>query len=130
MVDFDFSIHGMESLDGSFAKMKAQAPGKANEELVEVAEELKDEIQKTAPYDTGEYHDSWSIEEISEDTVFLVNDADHAPHVVFPNPVMQGVSTADDPAAGILHNVRRIVAEKQQDVEQGWISRISGWLRL
>lgn len=74
------------------------------------AEKLKKEIEETSPVDTGRYKADWHIEEDkSENRIYIVNSVPYAKHLVFPNSQFVGSSAADDPSAGILHNVRGIV---------------------
>lgn len=84
------------------------------ESIKDFAEDLKEEIEDTAPVDTGEYKDSWELEEV-EDGIILYNTTDYGKYLVFPNSQMRGVPSADDPGRGILHNVRGICFQNRSD---------------
>lgn len=124
MVDFDFEIHGEEGIKDDMTKFVNETKGVANEALVEFAKECKDEIESTAPVDTGEYRDSWYIIQAKENLVYLVNNAEHGKYVVFPNSAMVGSPSADLPSQGILHNVRGIIHEKKSEYEASFIQKL------
>lgn len=84
---------------------------------------LLDEVQKTAPVDTGTYRDGWHLEENKGD-MYLVNDVDYARYIVYPNRKMVNSPYADDPTRGILHNVRGIVYSKRTRFKAGVVARL------
>ena len=83
--------------------------------LLEVAKEIKEAEENTAPVDTGDYRDSWYIEAISEGEVLILSDGDDAPHnkyVMLPNQRFVGNPIADIPSQGILHNYKGVAKRK------------------
>lgn len=117
MANFGMKVTGAAALMESLDEIKDQSTGVANEALVEFAEEVKEEIETTAPVDTGEYRDSWRIEEVRENEVWLVSDAEHGKYIVFPNANFVGHPNADDPGRGIYHNIRGIIKKKRSEFE-------------
>lgn len=128
MIDFSIEVSGDDAIKEGIDEFVEKSKGTANDALREMAEDIKDEIEATAPVDTGEYKESWSIVEVSENHVVIVNEADHAKYLVFPNSKMQGVSSADDPARGILHNVRGIVRNNINEHRASFVQRLKSKL--
>ena len=93
----------------------------------EFAEELKDEVQKTAPVRTGNYRDDWEVEEV-DGNYYLVNDVDYARYLVFPNSKFVGSAKADQPGKGILHNVRGIVYSRRNRYKAKVVAKIKSIL--
>ncbi len=79
---------------------------RTNAALMETAQEVKEDLQDTSPVDTGEYQESWYIQPVSNNEVWVLNGADHAKFVMLPNRQMIGVANADFPSQGILHAVK------------------------
>lgn len=128
MIDFQLTMTGQESVKNGLDDFAAKSKGTANDALRKMAEEIKDDIESTAPVDTGEYKESWVIVEVAENMVYIVNTADHARFVVFANSKMTGVASADDPARGILHDVRAIVRGNIRKHRAGFITRLKNKL--
>lgn len=124
----DAEINGFEEARNNLESLASASPGKANDALKEFAEDTKRELQSTSPVDTGEYKASWELIEVAEDEVWLVNTAPHAKYVAFPNAQMVGVTSADDPARGILHNVRGIVHQREKALGLTWRDKLLNWL--
>lgn len=97
------------------AETATQGRRRVNEALRETAEDVKENLEKTSPVDSGEYQDSWYIAPIAEDEVWVLNEAEHAPYVMLPNSKMIGSSEADLPAQGILHNVKGVARQHMDD---------------
>lgn len=128
MIEFDMEVSGEDAVKEGLDEFAESTRGTANDALVEMGEDIKDEIESTAPVDTGEYQESWKLIEVKENMIVLVNTADHAKYVVFPNTKMKGVASADDPARGILHNVRGIVKDNIQEHRAGFITKLKNKL--
>lgn len=93
--------------------------GSTDEGLKETAIEIKADIEETAPVDTGDYKDSWELEEVAEDEIWVISRGDDAPHnqfVMLPNSKMVGSSKADLPSVGVLHNVKGVARNHQNDL--------------
>lgn len=114
MAEFGVEMHGSDDIDSALKHKAETAIGGTNDELRDLAEDILDEIEATAPVDTGEYKSSWRIEEISEGEVWLVNDAEHAPYLVFPNSWFREIGVGN--SVGILHNVKAIVYSYRTDI--------------
>lgn len=98
---------GDAKLMAQFAALEAIADNAAEAHLDAFADSLLNEIQQTAPVDTGTYRDDWSKDKKSSNEIWLTNDISYGPYLVFPNSRMTRASGAD--SQGILHNVRGIV---------------------
>lgn len=126
----------MAMLDSELVGMKDTLDGiddKTNDAILatvqggrEHAEHLLRKIQMTAPVDSGEYRDDWRIEtdKGADDEIHIVNSTDHGPFLVFPNTRMIGSTRADDPARGIIHNVRGIVFSEQKNFRESIIQKL------
>lgn len=97
------------------------------EGINEFARELKEEIEKTAPVDTGRYKDSWEMEQ-KDDGVIIYNTTEYGKYLVFPNQQMRGVPSADDPGRGILHNVRGIVFKNRDTFRDKLKKKVKNFL--
>lgn len=105
---------------------------KTDQKLIEVAEEVKQDLEDTSPIDTGEYKNSWYIYSVKENEVWVLNEADHAKYVMLPNSRMVGSPSADLPTSGILHNAEGVakghstdLSSKIQQAIEEWVSEIS-----
>lgn len=90
-----------------------------DEALLEAAEDVKEDIEDTAPVDTGDYQGSWYIQEIDEDEVWVLSDSNEAPHnkyLMLPNSNFVGSGGADVPSLGIYHNVEGIAKQHQSSL--------------
>lgn len=124
MVDIAVDYTGVNRTDEQLQAMSEASKGQAHDAVRELGEEIKAEFENTAPVDSGEYRDSWYLVEGGEEVVYIINNADHAKYVVFPNKAMLGVTTADDPARGILHNVRGRAQSKASEWENSLFEKI------
>lgn len=130
MTDFDveFVGDGPEGLEEQIESLTSGLGEKTDESLKETAEEIKDEIEATAPVDSGDYRDSWYIKEGDEETVFILSDSDEAEHnkyLLLPNQNFVGSPGADVPSQGIYHNIKAIAEEKQQDMKNSLSNALS-----
>ena len=124
MVDFDVEMMGEDKVSNRLDAIADGSRGKTNEALVEVAEEVKEDLEDTSPVDDGVYVDSWYIYEAKEDEVWILNSAEHAKFVMFPNSKMVGSNKADLPAQGILHNVEGIAKSHNKNLMQAISEKI------
>lgn len=131
MADFDVEFVGDEpgDIEQRLAKLGTQGQTRANRALLQTAEEVKDEIEETAPVDTGEYQNSWYILQVAEDEVWVLNSAEHAKFVMLPNQVMVNSSKADLPASGILHNVEGIAKGHQKKLNMNFAEQLKGMIK-
>lgn len=121
---FDAEVSGFDETQGSLDSATDTIVASTKEGTRAYAEFLLKRIQETAPVETGEYKNDWRIEQrmIEGDKVtVIVNTTDHGPYLVFPNQTMVGSESADDPARGIIHNVRGIVKDAENDYEDSMI---------
>lgn len=118
MADFDVEYVGNSPNDiqGRLSGLGVQAQTRANRALVQAAEDIKRDLEKTAPVDTGEYKSSWYIMQVADDEVWVLNEADHAKYVMLPNQRMVNSSKADLPASGVLHDVKGIAKDHKDTV--------------
>lgn len=124
MAQIDVGMSEVSRTAEEFELASKATEGNANDAVVELAEEIKEEFEDTAPVDTGEYRDSWFLVEAEENLVYLVNSADHAKYIVFPNSRFVGHPGADAPGRGIYHNIRGIAHSKKSEWQQTLIGRI------
>lgn len=124
MVDISIDTSDVSRTQEQFQEASEATKGVANDALREFGEEVKEEFEATAPVDTGEYRDSWFIVEARDDLIYIVNSADHAKYLVFPNSRFKGHEGADAPARGIYHNIRGIVHSKRSEWEAGLLGKI------
>jgi len=110
MVDFAVETIGDSpgDIESRLTEVNLQASNRANQALMDTARDVKDELEKTSPHDTGEYESSWYVYPAKEDEVWILNEADHAPYVMLPNSRMVGSEQADLPTSGVLHNVEGV----------------------
>lgn len=127
MSSFDLVTSGFDSTMASLRIKSSNIISGTEEATRKQAEEILKEIQETAPVDTGRYKNDWRIEE-EGDFIFIINDVPYGQHLVFPNANFVGSPHADDPGAGILHNVRGIVHSNQSGFLDGVRSRLRGLL--
>jgi len=115
-VDFDVEFVGDSpgDIEQRLADVNLEARNRTNRALMQTASEVKEDLEDTAPVDTGEYRDSWYIWSVSYNEVWILNEADHAKFVMLPNQKMMGSSKADLPSQGILHNVKGVARRKQK----------------
>lgn len=108
----DFSVETIGDTPGDIenrlTKVNLQASNRTNQELMEVARDVKDDLEETSPHDTGEYENSWYIYPAENNVVWILNEADHAPFVMLPNSKMVGSDKADLPTSGVLHNAKGV----------------------
>jgi len=93
----------------------------------EFADDLKEEIVRTAPVRTGTYARSWEVVEV-DDGYLIVNDTPYGKYLVFPNSRMVGSRKADDPGRGVLHNVRGIAFRERSTFRDKIKNKIRGLL--
>jgi hypothetical protein len=126
MVSFDVEHVGQSPQDMSerLGDINTDASNRTKQALMETAREVKKDLEKTSPVDTGEYRDSWYIYPAKSEEVWILNEADHAQYVMLPNPVMIGSSKADLPAQGILHNVKGIAKQHSDDYRGNFIDQL------
>lgn len=124
MVEFDVGISGASNTQEQLKMASEAASGNANEALVEFCEEVKEEFEDTAPVDTGHYRDSWFLIEADDNLVYIVNSANHAKYLVFPNSRFRGHPGADAPGLGIYHNIRGILHSKQSEWEASLLGKL------
>jgi len=134
MSDFGVEIIGDDPedlanrLDSSTAGVKSEV----NDALIETAEEIKEEIEDTAPVDTGAYKNSWYIEPIAEDQVWILSssdEADYNKYLMLPNQNFVGSANADVPSQGIYHNVEGIGKKHRKKLASGVANKIDSFLR-
>lgn len=97
---------------------------RVNEALRETAEEVKEDLEKSSPVETGEYQSSWYIYPVENEEVWVLNEADHAKFVMLPNSKMVNASGADLPASGVLHNVKGRAREHSDRYKQNVIDQL------
>ena len=112
MAKMDIDVYGTERTVAGMRASRAAVEIAVGDGQEKFAEEMKKEVQKTAPVDTGDYRDDWEVKE-KKGTWYLVNTMPYAKHLVFPNSNFVGSTKADDPGRGILHNVRGIVHSRK-----------------
>jgi hypothetical protein len=122
ILEMDFSVEyvGQSPQDMSerLTDVNTNASNRTKQALMETAREVKKDLEKTSPVDTGEYRDSWYVYPAKSEEVWILNEADHAEYVMLPNSQMVGSTKADLPAQGLLHNVKG-VARKHSDEYRG-----------
>lgn len=116
MTDFGVEYVGDKpgDIENRLAQLSTQGQTRANRALVDAAENVKEDLEKTSPVDTGEYQASWYTMQVAEDEVWILNEADHAKYVMLPNQNMVNSSKADLPASGILHDVKGVAKSHQK----------------
>lgn len=124
MVDIDVGMSDVSHTQEQFEAAAEASKGNANDALREFAEEVRDEFEETSPVDTGEYKSSWFIIEADDNLVYIVNSANHAKYLVFPNSHFMGNPGADVPSRGIYHNVRGIVHQKKSEWEASLLGKL------
>lgn len=110
MVDFQVEQIGDSpgDIENRLTEINLQASNRTNQELMETARKVKEDLEDTSPHDTGEYENSWYVYSAKSDEVWILNEADHAPFVMLPNSKMVGSEEADLPTTGVLHNVKGV----------------------
>lgn len=118
MADFDVEYVGdaPNDIQNRLGSLSVQSQTRANRALMDAAEDIKTELERTAPVDTGEYKRSWYIMQVAEEEVWILNEADHAKYVMLPNQRMVNSAKADIPASGILHDVKGIAKSHKDTV--------------
>lgn len=126
MTEFDVEFVGDTpgDMERRLAETATEGRRRTNQALRETAEEVKEDLEKTSPVDTGEYQDSWYIAPISNEEVWILNEADHAKYVMLPNSKMIGSAKADLPAQGILHNVKGVAREHSDSYRNTLIDKL------
>jgi len=130
MTDFQVEQIGNDP-DEMANKLSSLASGvgdSTNEALLESAREIKAEIEEEAPHDTGAFENSWYIEEVAEDEVWILSDSDAAPHnqyIMLPNSRFQGHPNADNPATGVYFDAQAIAKANSNAVR----GKTGGFLR-
>jgi hypothetical protein len=116
----DFSVEYVgdspNDIEERLQSLATQGQTRANRALVETAEDVQDDLEKTSPVDTGEYQSSWYMTQVAEDEVWILNEADHAQYVMLPNQNMVNSGKADLPASGILHDVKGVARRHQKSL--------------
>jgi hypothetical protein len=116
----DFSVeyvgNSPNDIEERLQSLATQGQTRANRALVETAEDVQDDLEKTSPVDTGEYQSSWYMAQVAEDEVWILNEADHAQYVMLPNQNMVNSGKADLPASGILHDVKGVARRHQKSL--------------
>jgi len=130
MTSFDVSFVGAtpEDLQKRLDELSSGVSESANDALKETAEEVKQDIERTAPHATGAYENSWYIQEIDEDEVWLLSDSDQAPHnkyIMLPNQKFVGHPNSDLPAAGIYHNVEGVAKQHRDSLRNNFASSLT-----
>jgi len=132
----DFSVEQIgddpEDLANKLSSSGITLKSEVNDALMETAEEIKAEIEETAPVDTGAYEGSWYIEPIAEDEVWVLSSGDEAEHnkyLMLPNQNFVGSSGADLPAQGIYHNVEGIAKRHQKQMNTSVADKIGRFLK-
>lgn len=118
-----------DDISNRLSAIGSGAGGSTNDALLETAEDVKDKLEETSPVDTGEYEDSWYIQEVSEGEVWVLNEADHARYVMLPNSVMIGSAKADLPVSGVLHNTKGIARSEANDLNANVSEQIEDLLQ-
>lgn len=118
MTDFDVEWVGHDPSDmrERFDEINLKVKRRTNDALMETARKVKSDLENTSPVDTGEYSQSWYIMQVDYDEVWILNEAEHARHVMLPNSKMVGSAQADLPAQGILHNVKGVARKHKQSL--------------
>jgi len=118
MADFGVEYVGNTpgEIESRLSKVNLQSKRRTNQALLETAREVREDLEKTAPVDSGEYRDSWYVFQVAEDEVWVLNEADHAKFVMLPNSKMVGSNKADLPSSGILHNVKGVARRHQKSL--------------
>jgi hypothetical protein len=116
----DFSVEYVgdspNDIEERLQSLATQGQTRANRALVETAEDVQDDLERTSPVDTGEYQSSWYMTQVAEDEVWILNEADHAQYVMLPNQNMVNSGKADLPASGILHDVKGVARRHQKSL--------------
>ncbi len=102
---------------------------RTNEALRKTAEEIKEDLEDTSPVDTGEYQESWYIQPIANDEIWILNSADHAKFVMLPNRQMIGVASADFPSQGILHAVKSRAKQHSDSYRGNMVEELQDMIR-
>jgi len=121
-----------EDIEKRLEALNRQTRVHVNEALNEVADQIQDEIEETAPVDTGAYKSSWYRFNAAEDEVWILSNSNEAPHnqfVMLPNSNFQGNSQADVPSLGILHNVEGIAKKHTGNVKTSLSDEIAALIR-
>lgn len=110
MADFSVETIGDSpgDIESRLSQINLEASNRTNQALMETAREVKEDLEDTSPYDTGEYENSWYIYPAKNEEVWILNEADHAPFVMLPNSKMVGSDKADLPTSGVLHNAEGV----------------------
>ena len=103
------SLDGMKSTLKSMVGAQKGVDAQTQASVEKFTKRLYTEIYITSPVDTGHYKNSWRMERPEPMEIHIINDADYANHLIYPNTQMIGATGADRPSVGILHNVRGIV---------------------
>lgn len=120
MADFGVEFVGNDP-DAMARKLKATATSgrrRTNNALRQTAEDIKKDIEDTAPVDSGAYKSSWYVQPISEEEVWVLSASDEAPHnqyLMLPNENFVGSSRADRPASGVYHDVVAVAQNHQKN---------------
>lgn len=119
MADFQVEIVGdsPEDMQKRLGAINQAARQRTNDALMETARDIKDDLEKTSPVDTGEYQKSWYIFPVDYNEVWILNEADHAKYVILPNSKMVNSSSADLPSQGILHNIKGVAKGHQSSLQ-------------
>lgn len=130
MVDTEVEFIGNspEDIQKKLEKLGNGASESADEALRETAEEVKADIEKTAPHDTGRYENSWYISEVAEDEVWVLsssNDAPHNQYIMLPNQNFVGHPNSDLPRAGIYHNVEGVAKQHTSNFRRNFVSALT-----
>lgn len=86
-------------------------------QLREFVQKLYKELRDTSPVDSGTYKGNWTTK-LTDLGAAIMNDTEYAKYLVNPNRKMVGVSSADLPGRGILHNVEGIVFSKKEEFNE------------
>lgn len=133
MVDFSVEMIGddPEELGQKLEASGTQLKSDVNDALMEEAEKIKADIEDTAPVDSGAYENSWYIEPIEEDEVWVLSssdDAEYNQYLMLPNQNFVGSSGADLPAQGIYHNVEGVANSHRKEVSSGLANKIESFI--
>lgn len=112
-MEVDIEIDGAEQTMSELAAAVSSAEDDVDEAEADFAEDLLRQFIRTSPVDSGYYRSQWELKKPTDRVVKLVNSADYAPYLVYPNSRMVGAEGAN--SRGILHNVRGMAFKRKTE---------------
>lgn len=118
-MDVEFIGDSPDDMAQKLMGLGSSAESSVNDGLMKAAQEMKIEIEKEAPVDTGDFEGSWYIEPISEGEVWILSNSRKAPHnqyIMLPNTRFQGHPNADNPATGVYFDVVAVAKGNRKNI--------------